>query len=147
MYTLRSNKYTSMKAPDYVSASWKKCSIGFYFLIICWVSSLCQWRSLWRYCYKKNWVNVMIFVGNTLLFNSLSLPLQKHLNRVVSTGFTHLVRRWFAGLLVTGRVCREVGTVCGGSGGRLRVPPELWVKLIQLTDCDIALESAAGNKG
>lgn len=56
---------------------------------------------------------------------------------------THLVLRWLGAVAVgTGVYLRLRGGIGqDGVRDRLGVPPKLWVKLIDFTDCDIALES------
>lgn len=56
--------------------------------------------------------------------------------------YTHLILRWFGGVLIRGKGCLGLRRGFGQSGGRssFRVLPKLWVKLIDFTDCDIALQ-------
>lgn len=62
---------------------------------------------------------------------------------------THLILRWIGGVVVWGRVYLGLGRGFGQSEGRgrFRVLPKLWVKLIDFTDCDIALQGIMWRNG
>lgn len=80
--------------------------------------------------------------------NALSI-LRAELLTPLTPLHTHLILRWFGGVVVRGGVWLGLRRAIGQSGGRggFRVRPELWVKLIDFTDCDIALDVSQGKVG
>lgn len=80
----------------------------------------------------------------------LSSSTQTHLltNKHTCPLHTHLVLRWFLGAVVSGGARLRIRGGIGQNRGRggTRVPPQLGVNFIDLTDCYIALEHTMREK-